>query len=91
MLGGQINVPTLDKDVKLTIPEGTPAQKTFRMKGFGIQKLNSSEKGDMYVNITVGIPKKLTEKQREIVAKLAEEMGDSDAAKTKPKKKELFK
>ncbi len=91
MLGGAINVPTLDKDVKLNIPEGTPAQKTFRMKGFGIQKLNSSEKGDMYVNITVDIPKKLTEREREIVARLAEEMGDGDAQKTKPKKKGLFK
>lgn len=91
ILGGAINVPTLDKDVKLTIPEGTPAQKTFRMKGLGIQKLNSSEKGDMYVNVTVEIPKKLTEKQRELVAKLAEEMGDGDASKAKPKKKGLFK
>ncbi len=91
ILGGAINVPTLDKEVKLTIPEGTPAQKTFRMKGFGIQKLNSSEKGDMYVNVTVEIPKKLTEKQRELVAKLAEEMGDGDASKAKPKKKGLFK
>lgn len=91
ILGGQIDVPTLEKDVKLNIPEGTPAQKTFRMKGFGIQRLNSTEKGDMYVNVTVGIPKKLTEKQRELVVRLAEEMGDSDAQKTKPKKKGLFK
>ena len=91
MLGGSINIPTLDKDVKLTIPEGTPAQKTFRMKGFGIQKLNSADKGDMYVNVTVDIPKKLTEKQRELVVQLAEEMGDGDAQKTKPKKKGLFK
>ena len=50
-----------------------------------------AEKGDMYVNITVDIPKKLTEKEREIVARLAEEMGDGDAQKTKPKKKGLFK
>ncbi|MCR5808678.1 MAG: molecular chaperone DnaJ [Clostridiales bacterium] len=91
MLGGSINVPTLEKDVKLTIPEGTQSQKTFRMKGFGIQKLNQSDKGDMYVNVTVEIPKKLTDKEREIVVKLAEEMGDSDAQKAKPKKKGLFK
>ena len=91
MLGGSINVPTLDKDVKLTIPEGTPAQKTFRMKGAGIQKLNSQEKGDMYVNVTVEIPKKLSEKERELVVKLAEEMGDHDAQKSKPKKKGIFK
>jgi molecular chaperone DnaJ len=91
MLGGTINVPTLENDAKLTIPEGTPSQKTFRMKGAGIKKLNSQEKGDMYVNVTVGIPKKLTEKERELVVKLAEEMGDSGAQKTKPKKKGLFK
>ena len=91
ILGGSINIPTLENDVKLTIPEGTPTQKTFRMKGFGIQKLNQNEKGDMYVNITVDIPKKLTEKQRELVRQLAEEMGDTDAQKTKPKKKGLFK
>ncbi|MBO4563047.1 MAG: molecular chaperone DnaJ [Clostridia bacterium] len=91
ILGGSINVPTLERDCKLNIPEGTPSQKTFRMKGFGIQKLNSQEKGDMYVNITVDIPKKLTEKQRELVVKLAEEMGDDEASKTKPKKKGLFK
>lgn len=91
MLGGTINVPTLEKDVKLTIPEGTPSQKTFRMKGAGIKKLNSPEKGDMYVNVTVGIPKKLTEKERELVVKLAEEMGDGGASKAKPKKKGLFK
>ena len=77
--------------VELTIPEGTPSQKTFRMKGAGIKKLNSQEKGDMYVNVTVGIPKKLTEKERELVVKLAEEMGDGGAQKTKPKKKGLFK
>lgn len=91
MLGGTINVPTLEKDVKLTIPEGTPAQKTFRMKGFGIQKLHYSDKGDMYVNVTVEIPKKLTEKQRELAAKLAEELDDSGAQKSKPKKKGIFK
>jgi molecular chaperone DnaJ len=91
MLGGTINVPTLENDAKLTIPEGTPSQKTFRMKGAGIKKLNSQEKGDMYVNVTVGIPKKLTEKERELVVKLAEEMGDGGAQKTKPKKKGLFK
>ncbi len=91
MLGGTINVPTLENDAKLTIPEGTPSQKTFRMKGAGIKKLNSNEKGDMYVNVTVGIPKKLTEKERELVVKLAEEMGDGGAQKAKPKKKGLFK
>lgn len=91
ILGGAINIPTLENDVKLNIPEGTPTQKTFRMKGFGIQKLNQNEKGDMYVNITVEIPRKLNEKQRELVARLAEELGDGDAQKTKPKKKGLFK
>lgn len=94
ILGGTIDVPTLDKDVKLTIPEGTPAQKTFRMKGAGIQKLNSQDKGDMYINITVDIPKKLTDKQRDIIKQFAEETGDRNAAgtdKQKQTRKGLFR
>lgn len=90
ILGGKVQVPTLEKDYELTIPEGTQSQKTFRMKGLGIQKLNSSEKGDMFVNVTVEIPKKLTEKEREIVKRLAEEMGD-DSADRAGKKKKKFK
>ena len=91
ILGGTVDVPTLESDIKLSIPEGTPAQKTFRVKGAGIQKLNSTEKGDMYVNVTVDIPKRLNEKQRELVVKLAEEMGDGGAQKPKSRKKGLFK
>lgn len=87
ILGGKVQIPTLEKDVELTIPEGTQSQKTFRMKGLGIKKLNSNEKGDMYINVTVEIPKKLTEKQREIVKRLAEEMGDDGADRNKKKKK----
>ena len=87
ILGGKVQIPTLEKDYELTIPEGTQSQKTFRMKGLGIKKLNSNEKGDMFVNVTVEIPKKLSEKQRELVQRLAEEMGDSGADKNKKKKK----
>ena len=90
ILGGSVDIPTLDKDIKLTIPEGTPAQKTFRVKGAGIVKLNSTEKGDMYVNVTVDIPKKLNDKQKELVRELASEMGDSNVGTAK-KKKGLFR
>ena len=90
ILGGKVQVPTLEKDYELTIPEGTQSQKTFRMKGLGIKKLNSNDKGDMFVNVTVEIPKKLTEKQRELVKRLAEEMGD-DGADRAGKKKKKFK
>ena len=90
LLGGKVQVPTLEKDYELTIPEGTQSQKTFRMKGLGIKKLNSNDKGDMFVNVTVEIPKKLSEKERELVKRLAEEMGD-DGADRAGKKKKKFK
>lgn len=91
ILGGSVDVPTLDKDIKLTIPEATPAQKTFRVKGAGIVKLGSSEKGDMYVNVTVEIPKRLSEKQKELVRELAGELGDTNVSGASKKKKGLFR
>ena len=94
ILGGSVDVPTLEKNIKLNIPEGTPAQKTFRVKGAGITKLNSNDKGDMYVNVTVDIPKRLTDKQKELVRNLAAETGDTNVEgveKPKSSRKGLFR
>ena len=66
-LGTQIDVPTLDKPAKLTIPEGTQPGESFRMKGLGIPYVRSGNKGDLYVTVQVEVPKKLTDKQKEIL------------------------
>lgn len=58
--------------MKHKIPEGTQTDTEFRLKGYGIQYLNSTQKGDLIVRVRVEIPKKLSEKQRELLRQFDE-------------------
>ena len=74
-LGDKLEVPTLDGKVSYNLPEGTQTGTVFRLKGKGIPKLKSNVRGDQYVKVTVEIPKKLNEKQKELVREFAKECG----------------
>lgn len=75
-LGSDIIVPTLDGDVKYTVPAGTQPGTVFKLKDRGIQVLNSRGKGDQLVKVKVEVPRKLTEKQREMIRAFDEELGN---------------
>ncbi len=65
-LGAEIEVPTIDGKVKLTIPEGTQPGSVFRLRGKGIPYLQSkSGRGDQFVTIAVNVPKNMTAEQKE--------------------------
>ena len=66
-LGVKVRIPTLDGDVEDTVPSGTQPNEVFRLKGKGIQRLNSISKGDLYVHIVVDIPKSLSEEQKRLL------------------------
>jgi molecular chaperone DnaJ len=67
-LGGAIEVPTLDGGrVKVAIPEGTQPGKQFRLRGKGMPVLRSSQIGDLYVELAVETPVKLSKKQKEML------------------------
>lgn len=66
-LGAEVDVPTLDKPVKYQIPEGTQPGTVFRIKGEGIPYLRGSGKGDLYVTAKVEVPRKLSEKQKDLL------------------------
>ncbi len=66
-LGAEVDVPTLDKPVKYNIPEGTQPGTVFRVKGAGIPYLRGTGKGDLYVTAKVEVPRKLTEKQKDLL------------------------
>jgi len=66
-LGAELQVPTLDGKVKYKIPEGTQTGTTFRLRKKGIQHIRSSMMGDMYVKVTIETPKRLSEKQKELL------------------------
>ncbi len=66
-LGADVDVPTLSGTVKHHIPEGTQPGAEFRLRGYGIQQLRAQYKGDLVLHIRVEIPKKLSDKQKELL------------------------
>jgi len=73
VLGGKIEVPTLDGIVEVKIPPGTSPGKLITLKGFGLPKFGGRERGNLYLKVEIKIPKKLTKKQKELIEKLREE------------------
>ena len=82
-LGDEIVVPTLDGNVKYTIPEGIQAGDVFKVRGKGITRLQSTARGDQYVKVSIEIPRNLTAKQREILKSFDDASSDSNYKKRK--------
>jgi molecular chaperone DnaJ len=73
VLGTEVDVPTLAGKARLKIDSGTPAGKLLKMRDKGIKHLNHSGHGDQIVRINVNIPKKLSNKEKELLKELAEQ------------------
>jgi molecular chaperone DnaJ len=68
-LGGEFEVPTIDGGkTRVKVPEGMQTGRRFRLQGKGMPVLRSRQTGDMYVQVVVETPQKLTKKQRELLA-----------------------
>lgn len=88
-LGGKINVPTIaGSKVELKVPPGTQNNAKFRLRGEGMSMLNSSAKGDMFVEVKVEVPVKLTAKQKELLKELDQELEKNPA--NSPQMKSFF-
>ena len=70
VLGSELVVPTLEGNVRLKIPQGTQGGQRFRLRERGLPGV-SGKRGDLYVNIQINVPKKLTEREKEIWRELA--------------------
>jgi molecular chaperone DnaJ len=83
-LGAEILIPTLEGDEQFEIPEGTQTNSTFKLKGKGIPSLRNKVRGDLYFTVKVEVPKKLSDKQKEILRSFAEAVGENsgDGSKT---------
>lgn len=81
-LGAEIEVPTLDGKVKLTIPEGTQTGTMFRLKGKGVPYLRSTGRGDQFVTVRVVVPKGLNAKQKEALRAFSETLGETVETKS---------
>ncbi len=75
-LGDDLIVPTLEGKIKHHIPEGTQSGTIFRIRNQGIPYLRGYGRGDLYIKVIVEIPKKLNEKQKELLKKFADIMGE---------------
>jgi molecular chaperone DnaJ len=71
-LGAEIAVQTLGGEERLKIPEGTQTGAIFRLKGKGLPDPHGGGKGDLYVNVRVVTPAKLTREQRKLLQQLGE-------------------
>ncbi len=79
-LGTELQVPGLNGEEKLKIPEGTQSGAVFRIKGKGLADPRGGGKGDLYYHVLVMTPTKLTREQR----KLMEQLGYTIRVDNKP-------
>ncbi|QDO97802.1 molecular chaperone DnaJ [Ferrovibrio terrae] len=83
-LGGSVEVPTLDGgQARITLPEGTQTGKQFRLRGKGMPSLQQSGfgagNGDLYIQVMVETPVKLSKKQRELLEEFAKLDGEESS------------
>lgn len=71
-LGGEIEVPTVEGDVKLRIRPGTQGGTMMRLRERGVTHLHGRGKGDEYVRLNVLVPEKLSREQRNLVEEMKE-------------------
>ncbi|MFQ5600202.1 MAG: molecular chaperone DnaJ [Candidatus Krumholzibacteriia bacterium] len=83
VLGGKIEVPTLDGKAMLKIPPGTQSHRIFRMRGKGISHLHGSGRGDELVRVIVHTPASLSKRERQLL----EELLDTQDGSTPPPRK----
>lgn len=83
-LGGTLEIPTLSGCVSLTIPAGTQSNKTFRLRGKGVQSVRLSTKGDLLCRVVVETPINLNKKQKKLLKELEESMADTAKSKHNP-------
>ncbi|MGN0236435.1 MAG: molecular chaperone DnaJ [Paludibacteraceae bacterium] len=74
VLGGQVQIPTLTGDVKITITPGTQPGKVLRMRGKGLPSIDQYGRqygtGDLLINVGVYIPEKLSRDEKKLIEKL---------------------
>lgn len=82
-LGAEIDIPTIDGNVRYDLPEGTQSGARFRLRGKGIPFLGNRGRGDQYVTVYIETPKNLTREQKDALRKFAEAMGEDDNGEKK--------
>jgi molecular chaperone DnaJ len=85
-LGTEIEIPTLEGPEKLKIPEATQSGTVFKLRNRGVPVLNGRGKGDLYVEVRVHTPSKLTKRQRELL----QEFAGTNSIENKPERNTIL-
>jgi len=83
-VGGELEVPTLDGRVKLKVPAGTQSEKTFRLRGKGVQPVRGGSVGDLLCRVRVETPVNLNSEQKDMLMKFHESISGDNAKKHSP-------
>ncbi len=89
-LGAEIDVPTLEGNVKYTIPEGTQTGASFKLGGKGIADINTKRKGDLIFSVNIEVPRNLNAKQKELLEEFAKSCNESNNSKKSTFFKKIF-
>jgi len=84
-LGKEISVETIDGPVKIRVPAGTQPNTLIRLSGRGVKRVRGGGRGDHYVKIKVAVPKKLSQKEKELLEALQKEQSDEPAEEKRSK------
>jgi molecular chaperone DnaJ len=71
-LGDSVEIPTLRGRAEMSIPSGTPTGKVFRLRGQGLPVFDGRGRGDQLVRVFVEIPKKLDDRQKELLREFSD-------------------
>ncbi len=71
VLGGVIEVPTLEGKVRIRIPPGTQAERVFRLSRKGVPSSTNGHRGDLLVKVKIDIPTKISPRQRQLLEEFA--------------------
>ena len=92
-LGDELTVPTIDGNVKYTMPEGTQPGTVFRLRNRGVKYTNGRGRGEQYVRVNIEVPTTLTAKQKDALREFDKLTTDRNYSKRKSfreKLKDLF-
>lgn len=86
LLGGEVEVPTIEGRASLRIPAGTQPETQFRLRGNGFPRFRGSSRGDQIVTVHVSIPRSLSGREKDL---LREALGPG--APASPKRESFFR
>lgn len=89
VLGGSVEVPTLDGQVALKIPAETQSGRVFRLRDKGVKPVRSSGRGDLFCRVVVETPVNLSTEQRDLLRKFDESL-KLDGNKHTPREESFF-